>query len=487
MLAHNQEGLQMAISLTGALALQKFADKHGLSGAWVKTTLGTMPPAWKIKIKGEKLLVYDAFGEGKANMFWESPQAVNMLVTTLASADKTDPANSIDNAAPYTLLNGDEALAKLNYEGWAGGQRIKWLKANLPFNYVFSITKANIAVFQNGLQAPVVVWKKEPGCVDKLVAWINEYNSKKMFGLSLTAEAVGYKAKSGLSAVDALVAEKIINAHTAAKIKAALIANNTSACYLTVSENLVGCGVPLKDGTHKKLTFSKDTAGVGAQIAACFGPGVCATAPSSDEDDMAALSLLVADAPAAYAAYKKTKFGALYAMATGASDPADQLDTFVANSAMALLTGKAAPATEAEKTEPQAHEAYPSYVGQLLATPTTPLATAKGLYRPVKGSTPNSRYFLVADMGGLKMAARIKDNKLSLRVEGTDFEKNKKLLGSLGLDVSGTYASTHVILCATGLSDFIDAKRAVAAVIAGLDMAVISPPADLKVILGKGA
>jgi len=62
-----------------------------------------------------------------------------------------------------------------------------------------------------------------------------------------------------------------------------------------------------------------------------------------------------------------------------------------------------------------------------------PLANAKGLYAPVRGSDATSRYFLVAVFPTYKVAARIKGFTFSIRIEGNVPEKDQLVFVSMGI------------------------------------------------------
>ena len=80
-----------------------------------------------------------------------------------------------------------------------------------------------------------------------------------------------------------------------------------------------------------------------------------------------------------------------------------------------------------------AHCKWPEFPADKLKTaPTVPLLQATQLYQPVKGSSSHSRYFLVGANSELRIAARYKQQSLSIRVEGQAFAKNKARLEACG-------------------------------------------------------
>lgn len=90
---------------------------------------------------------------------------------------------------------------------------------------------------------------------------------------------------------------------------------------------------------------------------------------------------------------------------------------------------------------------YPECTDEEIASaPAVQLRYAKRLYQPVKGTSANSRYFMIAAKPGLRVAARWrkKDGQLSIRVEGDDLANHKSQLKEIGMDVKGDYASLHI-------------------------------------------
>jgi hypothetical protein len=79
---------------------------------------------------------------------------------------------------------------------------------------------------------------------------------------------------------------------------------------------------------------------------------------------------------------------------------------------------------------------------------TRKLSVATKLYQPVLGSSPNSRYFVVGVNQKFKVAARIKDHAVSIRVEGPGLQsaETRSYMESLGFEnlQSGSYGSVHV-------------------------------------------
>lgn len=91
--------------------------------------------------------------------------------------------------------------------------------------------------------------------------------------------------------------------------------------------------------------------------------------------------------------------------------------------------------------------AYPECTDEeIKSAPAVQLRYAKRLYQPVKGTSANSRYFMIAAKPGLRVAARWskKSGQLSVRVEGDDLNAHKTHLKDIGMDIKGDYASLHI-------------------------------------------
>jgi hypothetical protein len=109
-----------------------------------------------------------------------------------------------------------------------------------------------------------------------------------------------------------------------------------------------------------------------------------------------------------------------------------------------------------------------------------PLIDAKGLYRPVKGTSPNTRYFLAAVFPTFKLAVKLKGNNLSVRVEGNIGNDMKPMLSHLGITPGINYWSSHAPVDSTET-----AQQYYAAIVATLGGSLL-PLANLKLIEGKG-
>ncbi len=124
-------------------------------------------------------------------------------------------------------------------------------------------------------------------------------------------------------------------------------------------------------------------------------------------------------------------------------------------------------------------------VSKMQTADRVPLSVAEKMYAPVKGSDDSSRYFVVGISSKVKVAARYRNNKLSVRVEtveGFPFGNIASALGEAGLKISNAHASQHF----EGLS-FTQASRTLGAMLMALDVPMQTPLPDLKVIANKGS
>ena len=121
----------------------------------------------------------------------------------------------------------------------------------------------------------------------------------------------------------------------------------------------------------------------------------------------------------------------------------------------------------------------------LKSAPTIKLRDATRMYEPVQGSSPNSRYFLVAANQDLRIAARYKGTSLSVRIEGPSWAKHKHQIAACGFDnvqVDKGYASIHL-----HVGDPITASKALGAILLGLGMPLETPLPELKMIQNVGS
>lgn len=113
------------------------------------------------------------------------------------------------------------------------------------------------------------------------------------------------------------------------------------------------------------------------------------------------------------------------------------------------------------------------------ANATTPikLRDAKNLYQPVLGTSGGSRYALIAGRDDLKVAARLKGDSLSLRVEGDGLPKYKSKISAAGLECKTDYASVHVSVDGADLM-----QKTLGALLFSLGVPFESPYPDVKIM-----
>lgn len=144
---------------------------------------------------------------------------------------------------------------------------------------------------------------------------------------------------------------------------------------------------------------------------------------------------------------------------------------------------KAQPAQPASNTIPAAPATgeWPIFPkSDMAAAKAVKLRDATAMYQPVIGTSANSRYFLVAARHDLKMAARWSGNQLSVRIEGTGFDKYLKEIQSAGFDKKGggaDYTSIHL-----SVQDAPMARKALGALIFGLGVQMHTPLPDVNII-----
>lgn len=121
-------------------------------------------------------------------------------------------------------------------------------------------------------------------------------------------------------------------------------------------------------------------------------------------------------------------------------------------------------------------------LNKMATAPTTILRDATKLYQPVKGTSANSRYYVVAANKDLRVAARWHANSLSIRIEGPGWEKHVAGMAGCGIDNIDNhkhYASMHI-----NVADDVIAHKALGAVLMGLGVAMETPIPSLQTIKG---
>lgn len=150
-----------------------------------------------------------------------------------------------------------------------------------------------------------------------------------------------------------------------------------------------------------------------------------------------------------------------------------------------LAEQTASEATTYIPTNSQKWGAFPE--AEMASAQPVKLRDADRMYQPVSGTSGGSRYFLVAARDDLKIAARFKNGRLSVRIEGPDLAKYVGSIQQVGFDnvkTSGDkpYASMHL-----DIADQTVAAKALGAVITGLGIVMETPVPSLAVFANKGA
>jgi len=122
------------------------------------------------------------------------------------------------------------------------------------------------------------------------------------------------------------------------------------------------------------------------------------------------------------------------------------------------------------------------FVESDMSGPVINLGEATMLYQPVKATSEDSVYHVVGLYQGLNLAARIqKSGGISIRAEGSNLKGAKSALEAVGMSVKSKYASMHLH---TG--DSVLQCKTLGAILLGLDMPMLAPPAVVSKIIGKG-
>jgi len=139
------------------------------------------------------------------------------------------------------------------------------------------------------------------------------------------------------------------------------------------------------------------------------------------------------------------------------------------------------PAVELKNTnEPASKNVSPWPVFDIQQIQTAPLVrlmNATHMYQPVSGSSKGSRYFMVAANPHIKMAARYRNNQLSLRLEG-DLSKHKTFKSLSDFEIkSDAHASLHM-----SITDAKLAAKTLGAVMLDLDILFETPIPNFQII-----
>ena len=184
------------------------------------------------------------------------------------------------------------------------------------------------------------------------------------------------------------------------------------------------------------------------------------------------------------AAIKGLKHDA-HSIELGLKDPVGGIEDETLNAALAEAKAK----STLGKLPPQkptapapAPEPFPAFPADKMkiATP-VPLRTASQMYQPVKGSSPGSRYFVVAANQDLRIAAKWDSGALAIRIEGPGWEKSKGKIHDCGfttVDPKKGYASLHLSVG----DDPVLAGKTLGAVLMGLGIELQTPFPVMKLI-----
>jgi hypothetical protein len=136
------------------------------------------------------------------------------------------------------------------------------------------------------------------------------------------------------------------------------------------------------------------------------------------------------------------------------------------------------------KTEVGEAKSWPTFdVNKLKTAELTKLRDATMLYQPVHGTSNGSRYFLIAANKDVRVAARLKQSTLSIRIEGPAWEKHMGAIKECGfqtVDKTKGYASVHLSVG----DDMMLANKTLGAVLLGLGVPLETPLPNLKLIKG---
>jgi hypothetical protein len=118
---------------------------------------------------------------------------------------------------------------------------------------------------------------------------------------------------------------------------------------------------------------------------------------------------------------------------------------------------------------------------QKKTAPLQKLRDATMMYQPVHGTSANSRYYVVAANDDLRIAARVNQGTLSVRIEGSGWTKYTMKMDAVGFSkVNSTkqYSSMHLNV---GL-DKVTMSKTLGAILLGLGIPMDTPIPDLEKI-----
>ncbi len=149
---------------------------------------------------------------------------------------------------------------------------------------------------------------------------------------------------------------------------------------------------------------------------------------------------------------------------------------------VSAATAKASPQQEsAIKSTQKAEGLWAMYdLTKIKTDPVVDLRDATKMYQPVKGTSGGSRYFVVAGNDDLRVAARYKNDTLSVRIEGPKWEKHIASIKACGFDLKDqkkNYCSVHL-----AVPEQVLAQKTLGAVLLGLGIPLDTPIPNLNVI-----
>lgn len=156
-----------------------------------------------------------------------------------------------------------------------------------------------------------------------------------------------------------------------------------------------------------------------------------------------------------------------------------------------VVVGKPVPFTAsapaAPLPEPAAANKFPTFpLDKMKSAVSVPLATATQLFQPVKGSSANSRYYVVGLGPDVRVAARHQGEKLSLRIEGPAMTKHADKIAAAGIfgpEFTGAFKSEYASMHVGGITSKVELQRVIGAVLSSLAPMIANAPADLLPIL----
>lgn len=136
-----------------------------------------------------------------------------------------------------------------------------------------------------------------------------------------------------------------------------------------------------------------------------------------------------------------------------------------------------------DKPDLYIHSTWPVFAPEKMKTAVpVALAEASHLYQPVKGTSANSRYFMIAANKSVRIAARWRPShsSLSIRVEGDHLHTIIGNLSEAGLEMKANYASLHLSCPSETV-----ARKAIGAILMGMGVTLETPLPNLAVIAEK--